>query len=96
MTSPWRTASAPPQPVEARNTRCKCVAGHANDDEAQSERAQIVVMFEFAIDGDEDVKPALGKGEERAVSTASPADFGHSRNRVSRKCGTHTGVHTVV
>jgi hypothetical protein len=41
---------------------------------------QVKLMLEFAIDGHEDVKSALGKGEERAILRASPAGFGHGRN----------------
>jgi hypothetical protein len=37
-------------------------------------------MFEFAVDGHEDIKSALGKAQERAVFTASSAGFGHRRN----------------
>ena len=44
----------PPQPVEARNISRKCIAGEASDDEAQRERAQVDLMFEFPVDSHEE------------------------------------------
>jgi len=85
-----------PQPIEVRNVCRKCIAGHPNDDKAHRDRTQVDLMFEFAVDSNEDVKAALRKGDERAVFSASPAGFGHGGNRMSRKRSTHAGVNTFV
>jgi hypothetical protein len=85
-----------PQSIKARNIRRKCIAGHPNDDEPKRELMQVILMFEFAVDGHEDIKPTLGEAQERVILTASPTGFGHGRNWMSRKCRTHTGVNTFV
>jgi hypothetical protein len=60
------------QSIKAWNVRRECIAGYANDDEAQRERTQVILMFEFAVDGHEDIKPTLGKAQERVILTALP------------------------
>jgi hypothetical protein len=84
------------QAVEARNIRCERIAGHPNYDEPKRELLQLELTLEFAVDSHEDVKPALGKPEERAIFTSWPAGFRHRRNSMSRKCSTHTSVNTFV
>ena len=69
---------------------------HPDDDHAQQEFAEILLVFEAAVNGDEDVEGLLGEPEQRAVLKLIPPHFVNGLCLMFGKQGLDSRIYTLI
>ena len=85
-----------PQLSEDRLIGTDFIARHASYENPQPELLEVVLKLHFAVNCNENVKCALGIGQQRRVLAAAPPNFGYRLYRVAAKSFLHPGVDTFV
>src|SRR2546425_12694010 len=75
-----------------RLVRGDFIAGNTRQHNPQLELFQVLLLPQFAVDGDEDIKVVLRVGQQRAVFTAAPTNLGDRLYRVAWKCRLHSWI----
>jgi hypothetical protein len=68
------------------------VARHVGDDDSQAEISEVMLAFQFTVDGDKDIKRVLRVGQQRSVFAAAPANFADGFDRVAGERGFDSGI----
>jgi hypothetical protein len=72
------------------------VALHPDNDETKAELLKVLLMFQVAVDGHEDIKLLLSQDEQGAVIGALPAGLNYGFDRVARERFPDSGVDALV
>ncbi len=82
--------------VKKRPVSGEFIALYMDNDNTQHHLFQILLMFEFTVDRDENIERGLRKGEERSVLTAPQPDLRYRFDFVTGKSSFDSGVHALI
>jgi hypothetical protein len=68
-----------------RSENCDVVTRRVNEDNSESEAAEVLLILQFAINGEKDVELLCGEPEQDAVLYSCPSGFRHRRNLIFRQ-----------
>jgi hypothetical protein len=84
------------QRSEDRLVGADFIAGHVSYDGPEAQLFEVVLLLEFAVNCNENVKRVLSVHQQSTVVAAATANLADRRSSVAGECSLHLGVHAFV